>query len=65
MALVVLDSTLLVYTMAYYCLAVVAYLVGLVDMDLVAFSMDFLVILVGHHFQGTHDLALASEGTIR
>ena len=60
-ALVVLDSALLVYTLAYYRLAVVACLVGLVGVGMVAFSMDFLVILVGYCFQGTDNFALAPQ----
>ena len=61
MALVVFSSTLLVYTLACNCMAVVARVVGMVGLDLVAFPVDFLVILVGYRFQGTYNFALAQK----
>lgn len=46
MAVVVLDSLNLVYSLGDYWLVVVAGLVGLVGLDLVDFSLDFLDFLV-------------------
>ena len=59
LALVVLDSNCLVYTLALDWLAMVAGLVGLVGMVVVDFSLDFLGILVDNFIQRGCDLALA------
>lgn len=48
LAMVVLDSYVLVYTLASDCLAVVACLVAVVDLDLVDFPLGFLAILVDY-----------------
>ena len=59
--MVVLDSNVLVYTLVSDCLAVVAYLVGMVGMDLVVLPMGFLGFLVGNYIQRSYDLALAKK----
>lgn len=48
MAMVVLDSNALVYSLASDCLAVVAYLVDVVDLDMVDIPLGFLAILVDY-----------------
>lgn len=49
LALVVLDTNFLVYSLVNCCLELVACLVGLVDLDLVGLPMGILVILVANH----------------
>ena len=58
MALVVLGTCFLVHPMAFPGLAVLAYLVGVVDLGLVAFSVGILAVLVDRYFQGSYDLDL-------
>lgn len=59
LAMVVLDSPDLVYSVADHRLGVVAGMVGLVDLDMVAFSLDLLVVLVVGYIQRSHHLAMA------
>ena len=56
--MVVLDPLHLVYTVAHHRLAMVAGLVGVVDLDMVAFPVDLLAVLVGSCIQRSYDLAL-------
>ena len=56
LALVVLDSTFLVYSLAYYWLAVVVGVVALVDVGVVDLALDFLAYLVADSFQRGDDL---------
>ena len=58
LAMVVLDSNALVYTLASDCLAVVACLVAVVDLGLVGFPMGFLAVLVDYLVQGIDYLGL-------
>ncbi len=58
LAMVVLDSPLLVYTMADYRLGMVAGLVVLVGLAMVALPVGLLAVLVGGYIQRSHDLAV-------
>lgn len=65
LAVVVLDSNYLVYSLARHCLVVVAGLVVLVDLDLVDLPVGFLAILVDNYLQGSSGLVLAQEIEVR
>lgn len=61
MAVVVLDPIRLVHTMAHLRLDMVAGLVGMVGLDMVAFPLDILAVLVGGFIQRIKYLAVATE----